>query len=63
MVEKKELLRNYTLATIEVSSKNMYISSTILHQLVKDIPTIKQGIDKILNNEKELLNFRDLIFF
>ncbi|EGO2648939.1 hypothetical protein IET36_002658, partial [Enterococcus faecalis] len=30
---------------------------------VKDIPTIKQGIDKILNNEKELLNFRDLIFF
>lgn len=41
----------------------IYISNTILHQLVKDIPTIKQGIDKILNNEKELLNFRDLIFF
>lgn len=41
----------------------MYINSTIPHQLVKGIPTINQEIYKILFNEKELLNYRDLIFF
>lgn len=60
---EKNLLRDYTLATIEVSSGNVYKNNIIPNQLVQEIPTIYKDIEKILSNENELLNYRDSIFF